>query len=90
MQEEPRVRDDGWIKAGDVEMKSTSFLGASLYLFRAIPKLWLEPLSVVEQARLIFSTERLVNEVALFAKYVLMRHGARWKSSQRATNTRTQ
>ena len=43
---QPRVRDDGWIKAGDAEMKS--FLGASL--FRAIPKLWLEPLSVVEQA----------------------------------------
>jgi hypothetical protein len=43
---QPRVRDDGWIKAGDAEMKS--FLGASL--FCAIPKLWLEPLSVVGQA----------------------------------------
>jgi hypothetical protein len=42
---QPRVRDDGWINAGDAEMKS--FLGASL--FRAVPKLWLEPLSVVEQ-----------------------------------------
>ena len=43
---QPRVRADGWTKAGDAEM--TSFLGASL--FRAIPKLWLEPLCVVEQA----------------------------------------
>jgi hypothetical protein len=43
---QPRVRADGWTKAGDAEMKS--FLGDSL--FRAIPKLWLEPLCVVEQA----------------------------------------
>ena len=41
-----RVRDDHWIKAGEAEM--TSFLGDSL--FRAIPKLWLQPLSVVEKA----------------------------------------